>query len=98
MSSFQAFNRVYRLEQSQSCWYFRPSFVSYSIAPLTFSLVHLPHPPPLPKVQVQDMHIAQLVCGWEGVGGVQLCWRQHSVSDQIQNLQNWFTTPKENLG
>jgi hypothetical protein len=31
---------------SQSCWYFRPSFVNYSIAPLTLSLVssHLPVP------------------------------------------------------
>jgi hypothetical protein len=34
------------------------------------------------------------VCGWEGVRGVESCWRPysagvyHSVSDQIQNLQN----------
>ncbi len=32
---------------SQSCWYFRPSFVNY--CPLTFSLVYLTHPSPLPK-------------------------------------------------
>jgi hypothetical protein len=34
---------------------------------LTFSLVHLPHPSPLPKVNVQYI---QTVCGWEGVGVV----------------------------
>ncbi len=50
---------------SQSCWYFRPSFVT--IAPLTFSLVHIP-PPTLSKVKVQYI---QTVCGWEGAGW---CW------------------------
>ncbi len=56
---------------SQSCWYFRPSFVNY-----TLSLVNLPHPSPpsLPfKVHVQT------VCGWEGVGGVELCLRPYST-------------------
>ncbi len=51
-------------------------------------------PPPLPKLNVQ--HI-QAVCGCGG-WGVQLCCRPysagvlHSVSDQIKNLQNCFTT------
>jgi hypothetical protein len=40
---------------SQSCWYFRPSFVNY--CPLTFSLVQ---PTPLPKVNI---HYVQTVCG-----------------------------------
>jgi hypothetical protein len=44
----QVFVRVYKLEIQmyiQSCWYFRPSFVT--VAPLTFSLVQYP-PPPFP--------------------------------------------------
>jgi hypothetical protein len=43
------FIRVYRLEISQSSWYFRPSFVNLCPSNL---LVHLP-PPPLPYVKVQ---------------------------------------------
>jgi hypothetical protein len=63
----------------------------WTVAPLTFSLVHSPPPSPLPCVKVQYI---QTVCGWEGVGGVESCWRPYSagvlqsVSDQIQNLQN----------
>ncbi len=56
----QVFIRVYR-QETQSCWYFRPSFVS--CCPLTFSLVH--HTPPS-KFSIQ-YHI-QTVCGREGVG------------------------------
>jgi hypothetical protein len=48
---------------SQSCWNFRLSFVNYCHS--TFSLVHLPHPSPLPKVNVQYI---KTVCGWEGLG------------------------------
>jgi hypothetical protein len=44
--------------------------VFWTIAPLTFSLVHLPFPPPLPKVNVQYI---QTVCGRDGVGGGG-CW------------------------
>ncbi len=36
------------------------------IAPLAYSLVHLPPPSSLPKVKVQNL---QTVCGWEMVGG-----------------------------
>jgi hypothetical protein len=51
--------------------------------------------PPLPKLNVQ--HI-QTVCGCVrgGGGGVELCCRPYSVSDQVQNLQNCFTTPNKN--
>ncbi len=59
-------------------------------------------PPPFPCVKVQ---YKQTVCGWEGMGGwgVELCWRPysagvlHSVSDQVQNLQNCSATPKQKL-
>jgi hypothetical protein len=50
---------------------------------------------PLPKLNVQFI---QTVNGCGGGGGVELCCRPysagvlHSVSDQIQNLQNCFTT------
>jgi hypothetical protein len=66
--------------------------------PSTFSLTS--PPPPLPKLNVQYM---QTVCGCVGGGGVvELYCRPysagvvHSVSDQIQNLQNFFTTPIQN--
>ncbi len=56
---------------SQSCWYFRTSFVNYCPSNL---LSCSPPPPPPPKVKVQYI---QTVCVWEGVGGVQLCWRPY---------------------
>jgi hypothetical protein len=52
-------------------------------------------PPPVPKLNV---HYKQTVCVW---GGDELCCRPysagilHSVSDQIQNLPNCFTTPNK---
>jgi hypothetical protein len=57
-----------------------------------------PTPPPLPKVN------EQYVCGCVGggVGGVELYCKPystgvyHSVSDQIQNLQNCYNTPNKN--
>jgi hypothetical protein len=45
-----------------------------------------------------------VVGGGGGGRRVMLCWRpysagvKHSVSDQIQNLQNCYTTPNKNLG
>ncbi len=39
MSALLVFNRVYRVEYSQSCWYFRTLLLTS--APLTFSLVHV---------------------------------------------------------
>ncbi len=46
---------------------------------------------------------APLTLSGRGLGGVQLYWRpysagvSHCVSDQIQNLQNCYTTPNKNL-
>ncbi len=59
--------------------------------------------PPLPKLNVQYIQTTQTVCGYGGWGGggVELCVQTifckglHSVSDQIQNLQNCFTTPNK---
>jgi hypothetical protein len=68
---------------------------STPIAPLTFSLVHLPPPP---KVKVQYV---QAVCGWEEVGeltivGDHILQEFNTLfSDQNQNLQNCFTTPEQ---
>jgi hypothetical protein len=58
------------------------------VAPLTFSLVHLP-PPFLCQT-------TQTVCDWEGVG--ESSWRPYAVSDQIQNLKNCYIIPKEGRG
>ncbi len=61
----------------------------WTIASINFSLVHLP--PPLPPS-----------CGWEGVWGGSwvvletiFCRSLTLCSDQIENLQNCFTTPKQ---
>jgi hypothetical protein len=69
-----------------------------------------PLPPPLPCVNetISILHkrtvCKRIVCGG---GGYEVCWRPflqkfytvlHSVSDQIQNLQNCKTTPNKNLG
>ncbi len=54
----------------------------------TFSLTSSP----LPNVQY-----LQTVCDCGGGGGVEMyCGVKHYVSDQIQNLQNCFTTPNKN--
>jgi hypothetical protein len=57
---------------SQSCWYFWP--LLWTVAPLTSLWFTSPIPFPLPKVKVQFI---QTVCGWERVGGVELCWRPY---------------------
>jgi hypothetical protein len=70
-----------------------------TVAPLLYLLSDLLPPPPLPNVQ----YCIQIVCAWGGGGGgVEIyCGPYskgvlHSVSDQIQNLQNCFTTPNKN--
>ncbi len=78
MSSLLVFNRVYRLEwrYSQSCWYFRPSFVNYCLSNL---LSGSTSPPPLPKAIVQYI---QTSCGWVGVGGgVLSCFGDHILQE-----------------
>jgi hypothetical protein len=76
---------------SLSCWYFRPSFVNYCIAPLAFSLVHLP-PFPNPKCSIYRQCVAGMGLGVLSCVGDHIL---HSVADQIQNLQKLLYLPKE---
>jgi len=106
MSSLLAFNRVYRLENvwrfSEPCWYFRPP--SCELLPL-YLLSDLPHPSPTSQskytVYTEYTGVQTVWTVGEGGGGVGLCCRpysageKHSVSDQIQNLPNCYTTPKK---
>jgi hypothetical protein len=68
-----------------------------SVAPQLYLLSDLLPPSPLLKLNVQYI---QTVCGWGG--GDELYSRPYSarvlysVSDQIQNLQNCYTTPNKN--
>jgi hypothetical protein len=77
-----------------------------TVAPLLYLLSDLPPPPPIPKLKC-TVHFIQTMCvtgggGWGGDGG---CWivlcRPYSavvlpsVSGQIQNLQNCYTTPNK---
>ncbi len=59
----QVFIRVYRLEilYSQSCWYFRRSFLNYCPSNLLSG-----SPLPLPCINVRYI---QTVCGWGGGRG-----------------------------
>ncbi len=99
------FNRFYRLEiHSLMVGIFDPAEIYLcTVAPLQYLLSDLlPLPPPSQrKCTVYTDSVWQ---GWggEGGGGVELYCRPysagalHSVSDQIQNLQNCFTTPNKN--
>jgi hypothetical protein len=66
----------------------------WTVAPLTFSLVSLTLYPPLPSQFQSTVQYIHTVCGWEGVRGFEYCWVPyfvgvlHSISGQIQNLQN----------
>jgi hypothetical protein len=53
MSSLLVFNRVHRLEIQSIMVVFLTQLLT--IVPLTFSLVHLPPAPPLPKVDLQNI-------------------------------------------
>jgi hypothetical protein len=70
-----------------------------TVAPPQYLLSDLHPTPPLLKENVQYI---QTVCGKVWGGGVELYCRPysagvlHSVSDQIPNLQNCFTTPNKN--
>jgi hypothetical protein len=87
---------VYRLEIQSVMLVFSTPLVN--CCPSTFSLISST-PPPLPKVNI---HYLQTVFGCGG-GGALSCVVDHtysvgilhSVSDQIQNPQNCFTTPKQ---
>ncbi len=64
-----------------------------AVAPLHFSLL------PFSLLSKYSIYV-RTVCGCEGKEVVSSCWRPfsawvlHSVSDQIQNLQNFSTTPR----
>jgi hypothetical protein len=91
----QVFISVYRLVESH-VGIFDPALCT--IAPLTFSLIHVPPlPPPVSKYSIYRQ-----VCGWEGVVGCIVVLETifcrslpHSVSDQIRYLQNCQTTPNK---
>ncbi len=69
-----------------------------TVAPLLYLLSDLLPPPSQTKYTVYT----DSVWVWGGVGGVEMyCGPYsagvlHSVSDQIQNLRNCFTTPNKN--
>jgi hypothetical protein len=71
MSSLLVFNGVYRLDIQSVMLVFSPL---WTVAPLPSLWFTSPIPPTLPKVKVQFI---QTVCGWEGVGVVELCWRPY---------------------
>ncbi len=70
-----------------------------TVAPLLYLLSDLLPPPPLPNVQYIQTRYRQCVTVGGGGGGVEIYGGPysagvlHSVSDQIQNPQNCFTTP-----
>ncbi len=71
-----------------------------TVAPLLYLLSDLLPPPPLPNVQYMQ-YTDSVWLWWGGGRGVEMyCGPYsagvlHSVSDQIQNLQNCFTTPNK---
>jgi hypothetical protein len=79
MSSLLVLNRVNRLEIQSVMFVFSTQvcgFVNYCITPLTFSLVHLPHPST--PSQSQSTVYRNIV--WlGGGGGVELCCRPYSA-------------------
>jgi hypothetical protein len=72
-----------------------------TVAPLILLSDLLPLPPPLPNVLYSIYRPCVTVCGGGGWGVEMYCVPYSegvldSVSDQIQNLQNCFTTPNKN--
>jgi hypothetical protein len=75
-----------------------PIWYLCTVAPLLYLLSDLLPPPPFPNVQysIQTM----CACGGGGGGVEMYCGPYsagvlHSVSDQIQDLQNCFITPNK---
>jgi hypothetical protein len=93
MSPLLVCNRVYRLEiQSVMLVFSTQLFEILSLYLLSIS------PPPLPCVNKNVYVFIQCVCN----GGIGLCGEHmqelYTVFDQILELQNCCTTPKNNLG
>ncbi len=103
------FNRFYRLEiQSLIGWYFRPSL--WTVAPMDEGTILVYCCPSVfsltssPPSQTKCTVYTDSVC-LRGEGGVWIVLCRpysagilhilHSVSDQIQNLPNYFTTPNK---
>ncbi len=86
----QVFIRVYR--HSQSCWYFRPSFMNYCPSNLLSRSPFLPFP--VSKYSIYR----QCVAGKGVLSCVGDLFCMSLTPDQIQKLQNWLTTPNKNLG
>ncbi len=103
------FTRFYRLEIHSlmvgifdpTCELFPHGRRNYSWVLLPLYLLDDPPPPSQTKCAVYTDSVWLWWGGGGGVGDVELCCRPcsagvlHSVSDQIQNLQNCFTTPKK---
>ena len=67
-----------------------------TVAPLLYLLSDLLPPPPLPNVQYIVYRQCVTVGGVEMYCGPYSAGVLHWVSDQIQNLQNFFTTSNKN--
>jgi hypothetical protein len=95
MSSLLVFNSVYGLEIQSVILVFSTPLVYYcpSTFPLTSPL------PPFLKYSKRRVY-TDIVWPWEGrwvgVDHILQEFTVHSVSDQIQNLQNCYTTPNKN--
>ncbi len=63
---------------SQSCWNFRPLF--WTSAPLTFSLVHLPHPF---SVWISTGLCIYTVCNGGGGGDLRVVWRASELDSTL---------------
>ncbi len=73
MSYFWCLIQFITWRYSQSCWYFRP--LLWTSAPLNFSQVHLPPPPPSPHTCVNNRGTCIHSGGIVGLGQINTCRR-----------------------
>ncbi len=92
MSSLLVFNIVYSLEIKSAMLVFSTSFVNSCSSHLLSSS------PPCPLHPSQSESTVFTVSVWLCEGGGMLSCVGDLISDQIPNLQNFFTTPNKNLG
>ena len=94
MSSLLVFIRVYRLEIQSVILVFSTQFFDL-LSGSTLPPTHFP----VSKYSIYRQCVAERGCGvLSCVGDHILQGVLHSVSHQIQNLQNCFITPNKNLG